>query len=292
MKVKDKIKYAMYLALFTPLSWLPLRALYWLSDVMYLFIYRIGGYRTEVVRENLRSCYPDKDAGWLRRTERRFYHQLCDNFMETIKLLCISDRQMRRRMEVKGTDLLADAARRGHPIVAYLGHYCNWEWVPSVAMWLTEPKVACELYKPLHDKAFDRLMLKVRSRFGTLNIDKNKAFRELLRMRRDLGTFLVGFIADGRSNADGTPHHAMFLRHDTMFYPGGEEIGNRINAEYMYVDVRRVRRGHYTMEFIPITVDNAEAHTDYPVTRKYLQMLQDTIDRDPAYWLWSHRRWI
>lgn len=287
----ERLKYYLYLCLFMPLAWLPLRIHYLLSDFLYLILYRIKHYRLNVVRENLRTSFPAKTEEELRAIEKEFYRHFCDTIVETIKLLHISDRQMRRRITVSGAEHAEHAASLNRPIVLYLGHYGNWEWVPSVTMFYNEPKISAQIYKPLHDAAFDRLMLRLRSRFHSISIPRQTTFRQLLTMRRDFGTFMVGFIADHRTNQDASKHHTEFLRHDTEFQPGGEEIGNRIDAVYLYLDVEKTSRGHYKFTFLPIVPD-ADDKGEYPITRKYLKMLEATIDRAPAYWLWSHKRWL
>ena len=283
------MKYGLYMTLFRMLSWLPLRALYGISSFLKFIFKNIIHYRRNVIRENLHSCYPEKTEAELLEIEDKFYGQLCDNIVETVKLLNISDKQMKRRLNVRGAELVEAAADRNSPVILYLGHYCNWEWVPAITLYYDRPKVSAQLYKPLHDKAFDRVMLRVRSRFHSLSIEKDRAFREMLRLRNNVGSFITGFIADNRTSWRETKYHTMFLRHDTMFYPGGEEIGRRIDATFLYLDISKPRRGHYDLEFKPIIPD--EGVEEYPYTRKYFEMLQDTIDRDPAYWLWSHRRW-
>jgi len=290
MTRKEKLKYMMYMALFHPLSWLPLWILYRLSDIMYIFTYRCFKYRLPDVRQNLLLCFPDMTDEERRNVERKFYHQFCDNFVETIKLLCISDRQMRRRLTVIGAELIEEIASRNHPIILFLGHCCNWEWVPAITLYYNNPTESAQIYLPLHDKAFDRVMLKVRSRFGSTSIDKYVALRHLLRLKQKAGTFLCGFLSDSRTEHQQPKQTVTFLRRNTPYYPGGEIIGNRIGAEYLYIDVSKVKRGHYRYEFKKIIPD--DDGREFPVTRKYLQMLEETIDRAPAYWLWSHRRWI
>lgn len=168
----ERLKYGFYMALVKPLSWLPLWMLYGVSDVLRFVISNCMHYRRKVIRDNLSSCYPEKSRKELRQIEREFYKQFCDNIVETIKLLNISDRTMRRRLEVRDAALVEQAADEGKPVILYLGHYCNWEWVPAITLYYDRPKVSAQLYKPLHDRAFDKLMLKVRSRFGSVSIDK------------------------------------------------------------------------------------------------------------------------
>lgn len=282
--------YYFYLALFYPLSLLPLRVLYWLSDLLYLILYKIAKYRIAIVRSNLKASFPEQSDEWLAETERKFYHHLCDIIVETLKLLHISDREILKRMEVVNYELAEQAADRGKPIMAFLGHYGNWEYVSSVAWHYKRPERSGQIYRPIRDKGFDRLMLKIRSRFHTESIPQKKAVRRLFEMRRDYGTFIIGFIADQHPNSVTAHHWTTFMGQDTAYVTGAEEIGRKIGAEYLYFDVEKVSRGHYRLTFKPVVpLNDGEP---YPYTRAYMQMMEQTIRRQPAYWLWSHRRWL
>ncbi len=286
----EKLKYGFYIALFTPLAMLPLGALYVLSDFLYLIIYKLFKYRIKIVRENLKNSFPDESAAGLLAIEKEFYHHICDNIVETLKLLHISDREVDRRVLVDGGELVEEIGRQGRPVVVFLGHYGNWEWVPAVTRHFTVPAVSSQIYKPLRDKAFDRVMLKIRSRFNTESIPQKKAFRALLGMRRDYRTFLVGFIADHRSNSSLAHHQTTFLHQNTSFNVGGEEIGDRVDAGYLYLDVVKLRRGYYRMTFRKM--EPMDDGLEYPYTRRYMQLLETSIQNNPPYWLWSHRRWL
>lgn len=286
----DRIKYALYLCLLMPLAWLPLWLLYRLSDLLYFIAYHCVHYRIAVVRKHLADSFPEKSAGELRAIEREFYRQLCDDVVETIKLLHISDRQLNRRVEVCNAEAVQAIAAEGLPIFLYLGHYCNWEWVPQITRHWTSPRTCAQIYKPLHDKVFDRVMLRVRSRFGALNVPQNEALRTLFRLRRDEGTYIVGILDDHSPNHGRSQHYMTFLNHPgTIINVGAEEIGRRVDARYLYLDVEKLSRGHYRMTFKPIIP--AGDYPDYPVSREYMRMLETTIRRQPPYWLWSHKRW-
>lgn len=283
--------YYLYLCLFYPLALLPMRALYWLSNLLYIILYKCVGYRTAIVRGNLRRSFPGAAPGFYASTERAFYRHLCDNIVETIKLLHISDEEILRRIEVVGASLVEQAAGEGKPIMLLLGHYGNWEYVSSISWHYSRPAKSGQIYRPLRDKGFDRLMLRVRDRFHTESIPQKKAVRRLLELRRDYGSFIIGFIADQHPNSPKAYHWTTFLGQDTAFVTGAEEIGNKMNAAMMYLDVeRKERRGHYRLTFKPITP--LPDGQPYPYTRAYMQMLEQTIKRQPAYWLWSHRRWL
>jgi Kdo2-lipid IVA lauroyltransferase/acyltransferase len=85
--------YYIYLALLYPISWLPFKVLYLLSDALRVVLYSVLKYRVAVVRENLRLSFPEKSAEALLAIEKDFYRNLCDSIVETIKLLSISKTQ-------------------------------------------------------------------------------------------------------------------------------------------------------------------------------------------------------
>lgn len=285
-----KLKYAAYMALFRPLSLLPLWALYRLSDGLRFLLQRVIKYRRKVVRENLGKSFPQLTQEQLRRIEHRFYLQLTDNIVETIKLLHISDRQLRRRVTVEGASLVEEIAAQQRPVFLYLGHYGNWEWVPSIMMHYNQPKVSAQIYKGLRDEAFDKVMQRVRDRFKSVNIPQDKAMRTMLRLRRDYSSFIVGIIDDHSPNHGRSPHTMDFLNHPlTLINVGAEELGHRLDAAFLYLDIEKPRRGHYRLTFKPIDITGI--HTHYPYTHRYMRMLEDTIRRDPGLWLWSHKRW-
>ena len=54
------------------IAWLPFPLLYMLSDVLYFLIFKIIGYRTEVVLTNLSNSFPEKDEAEIRSIASRF----------------------------------------------------------------------------------------------------------------------------------------------------------------------------------------------------------------------------
>lgn len=288
--MREKLMYALYRGLFTSLALLPFPVLYGISNGLRYILANVMKYRRDVIRMNLRNSFPEKSEQELREIERDFYSQFADNIVETTKLLHMSDRQVDERIKVEGGELVDRLIDEGHPVVLYLGHYANWEYVPAIVRHFSKPQLCAQVYKPQRDKAFDRLMLKVRSRFNPVSVPQDKVFRTMVRWYRDKVPFITGFIADHRSNSSVSHHATTFLGQHTPFNPGGEEIGKRINAAYLYLDVEKTSRGHYKFTFKPIEPDNLEG--DSPYTRRYLEMLEQTIRRRPGLWLWSHRRWL
>ena len=57
-----------------------------------------------------------------------------------------------------------------------------------------------------------------------------------------------------------------------------------------YGDVRRIKRGYYECE-MKLMTEKPKEMDENEITKVYFRMLEETIRRDPANWLWSHNRW-
>lgn len=272
------------------ISLLPFRLLYAVSDVMAWLAYDVIKYRRRVVSENLRSSFPEKSPQELRRIEKKFYKFLGDYFIETIKLASMSEEKMKRHMVVENPEEINDATAKGQSYSLYLGHYCNWEWVSSLPIWSTVNEAYFQqLYHPLENKVFDRMMTRLRTRFGAHNIPMNDIMPNIVRLKKEGVPTVTGYIAD---QAPGLNIHLFlsFLNHETGVYTGAERISKFLNAKVGYAHITRPRRGYYRLRIIPIC-DDARREEIFEISRRYFELLENNIREAPQYWLWSHRRW-
>ena len=285
-----KILYYIVLTVWYLLSLLPLRLLYVLSDCLFVLIYYVIGYRKKVVRENLSSSFPEKSAEELRKVERGFYHFFCDYLVESLKMMTISSEQQKKRMQFEGVELIEQCVKEGQSVAMYLGHYCNWEWVSSFPLWLTE-KVQCgQIYHPIENKDFDRLFLRSRQRQGALCIPMQDTLRKILEFRRAGHPIVVGYIADQKPHWVNIHHWVDFLHHDTPVLTGTERIVRKVNHAVVYLDMQRVRRGYYKGVLHLITREPGKL-AEFELTDIYYRYLEASIRRAPEFWLWSHKRW-
>ena len=271
-------------------SLLPLRIHYIISDFLFWLLYKVIGYRRRVVWKNLSASFPEKSEAELKEIERGFYHFLCDYFVETIKMMTISKKEIKRRIVYKGIKDLDEVIESGQSIALYLGHYCNWEWVTSMPLWVT-PKVQCgQIYHPLENKYFDKLPLRSRERLSSLCISMQDTLREVVRYKREGQPIMIGYISDQAPNWVNIHHWVDFLNQDTPVFTGTERIVKKMNHAVFYVDMRRIKRGYYEAEFKLMTRAPKELE-DFKLTDMYFDMLEKSIRRAPEFWLWSHNRW-
>lgn len=289
MKLSEKISYALLLAGAEALACLPLRVLYLISDLCAGFLHTVVRYRRKVVGANLASSFPEKPAGELAAIERRFYRWLCDYAFETVKILRMSDSDIKKRMRVLNPDMVNDAVAEGKSVTLLLGHYCNWEWVSSLPLHFSGREKSAQVYHYLHSRVMDRLFMKIRTRFGANNIEMADIMRRLIAWKREGVPSVTGFIADQ------CPHLEMhlfldFLNHDTGVYTGPERIARFLDSEVLFCHMRRPKRGYYELEFKSVTSSPRSEET-FSITRRCFEMLEANIREAPQYWLWSHRRW-
>ncbi|MBR1687911.1 MAG: lysophospholipid acyltransferase family protein [Prevotella sp.] len=285
-----KALYYVVYGLWYAFSLLPLRVHYVLSDVLYLLVYRLAGYRVGIVRKNLEHSFPEMTVAELRQTERRFYHWFCDYLVETVKLLTIRRDHLRRRMEFRGVEAVDRCVREGQSCAVYLGHLGNWEWIASLPLWVTAEAQCGQIYHALENATFDQLFLRLRQRWGAVCIPMAEILRRSVEFRRKGQATVIGYIADQVPFWNNIHHWCQFLHQDTPVLTGTERIARKMNQALFYIDVSRPRRGHYVAEFKLITRQPAELG-EYEATDRYFSLLEQSIRRQPELWLWTHNRW-
>lgn len=271
------------------LSLIPLRVLYLFSDGLYLLIYRLVHYRQKVVRRNLTESFPEKDEKELKDIERRFYRWFCDYIVETVKFVSISPKELSRRMRFEGVDIVNDSFAAGRTCSLYLGHYCNWEWFVSLPLYL-KGGFSSQIYHPIENGALDQVLCKVRSRFGSKNIEMGKSFRTIMSWKQAGKVNLVGYIADQVPGLHNVHCWIDFLHHDTPVFTGAERIAVLTDSVVLYANVTRPRRGYYVCRFEKIELPEG-GYVKFHYTREYYKMLERSIHSAPEFWLWSHNRW-
>ena len=287
-----KFLYYLVFASWYLLSLLPLRILYVLSDILYFPLFYVLRYRRRIVRKNLDDSFPERSAEERDKIEKKFYHFFCDYVVETIKQFSMSKKQMTKRITFSGLeDMVSDLdIHNKNFIFIYLGHYCNWEWVASFAYHTPEHIHCAQIYHPLKNKAFDKLFLDLRGKFGGESMPMKETLRRIITLKRAKQKTFVGFISDQAPKWNSIHHWVNFLHHDTPVFIGTEKVGKQVDAIVYFADIKRVKRGYYHCDFKRITTSPSD-YKDYELTDEYMRLLEDMIQREPAYWLWSHNRW-
>lgn len=266
---------------------LPFPLLYLFSDLLHLVLYRLIGYRTDVVLTNLRNSFPEKSEAEIRAIASRFYSWFCDLTLETLKTLTISPATVRQRVTFDGVDLLRDFARREQSIILVLGHFGNWELAGARYSLEKDIPQLYVIYHPLHNKHFDQLMIRMRTRLGTKLYTMMETSRAMMRDRPLITA--TAFIADQTPSPERA-YWMTFLNQDTPVFFGTEALSRKLGYPVVYISITRPRRGHYHMRAETL-VEHPKDTPEGNITEKHTRRLERDIQDHPDLWLWTHRRW-
>jgi Kdo2-lipid IVA lauroyltransferase/acyltransferase len=267
---------------------LPLRVLYFISDLIYYFIFHILKYRKKVVYENLKNSFPNKTDEEIKVVAKKFYRHLCDLFIETIYQPAMDENEIRRRVRFKNPEIIDDYYRKGKHIAAVMGHYNNWEWMCGFP--LITPYKCITIYRQLKDKVFDRHMFDMRSRFGAVLVPMKMSIRKIYEYNQAGQLTITAFISDQAPPREKALFWIDFLNQDTPVYLGPQQIAKKLDMAVVFFKMKKIRRGYYEFEFVPL-FDNASETNGNEITVAHVKELEKLITDQPQYWLWSHRRW-
>lgn len=269
------------------ISLLPFWALYVLSDVLYVLLYHVFGYRKAVVYENLYNAFPEKTDRERREIARKFYRFLPDLIVEAIKMRSISGEEVKKRIAVYQIEELERHLRAGKGVVGVSAHYANWELGIHLLNQITDKPVLI-IYKPLHNKAVDSVFNAIRSRFGATMVPMKQTLRKIVAHKHMPHISML--VADQTPMHHDSDYFISFLNQETLVYTGAERIAKMMDFPVVFCHMDRVKRGYYSCTFTTL-VENPSTVPGHGITDIHNKFTEDIIRRKPELWLWSHRRW-
>ncbi|HCZ36441.1 MAG TPA: acetyltransferase, partial [Cytophagales bacterium] len=258
----------------------------WFSDFLFFMSYRVVGYRRKLVKKNLKNSFPEKSKAELKSIEKEFYKNLCDYAVETLKLLTISETELRKRMEFTNLPTVRAILDTQTSIIMFASHQFNWEWLWAVGS-LNHP--IDFVYQQQSSKLFDDFSLAGRMRFGAYPIKREQVARESI-SRKSI-TRGIAIMADqfpGKKR--DKKYWTTFLNQDTAFFQAISQLTVMLQYPVVYTAIRKKKRGYYEAEYIVIDNPPYEKGSDLMVDH-YARATEKIIQENPAEWLWSHNRW-
>jgi len=270
------------------LSRLPFPVLYVLSDFLFAVGYYVVGYRKKVVRKNLKNSFPEKDSDELRKIEKQFYRNLCDYAVESLKLLTISQAELRRRMKFINPEIVKPYADRGQSILIMASHQFNWEWLLAAGC-LYLPLKTDYVYQRQRSKLFNRFSMESRTRFGAYPVERANVAREAVRRKSILRG--IAIVADQFPGLSSDKRYwTTFMNQDTAFFQGLGQLAVLTQYPALFWSVRKIKRGFYEAEGMIISEPPYEKDSQR-IVEDYVKTMEQIIRQYPSGWLWSHNRW-
>ncbi|KAB2805383.1 lysophospholipid acyltransferase family protein [Phaeocystidibacter luteus] len=266
---------------------LPWRGVYALANFAYFVLFRVIKYRVELVKENFRKCFPEKDELWINSMTKTYYRYLSEIFIESIKAMHVSSEEIKKRFRLEGEDVIRKHNLQHQNIIIIGSHYGNWEFMTRGLPHIVPHEVA-GVYRPLSNRRIEKYMAKHRSKDGMWLVPTEKSKESWTEKRERPVAF--GLLADQNPSNPKRSYWINFLNRETGFTPGAEVYAKKYDYPVVLMLLKRVKRGHYTVHFEELEFNPTEIEFG-DIMRKYAAKLEAWIQNDPPYWLWSHRRW-
>ncbi len=276
-----------------PILWLisilPFRLFYFVSDMIFVLVYHIIGYRRKTVRENLELVFPEKSEAEIKDIQRKFYSHMCDMFLEMIKSISISDKEIKRRFTFTNLEYLRELEGKNKSIIVMLGHYASYEWINALQLYDLKFR-SFGVYKKIKNKYFDDLAKKIRGRFDGTLITTYKA-TEKIRYNEEQGILgNYAMIADQSPKMSRAKTWIKFMGIRVPVFDGSDRLARKLDMSVFYLHVEKTGRGYYSATLKPITED-ARNEPDHFITKRFIELLEKQIRKKPEYYLWTHKRW-
>ncbi|MBC7396006.1 MAG: hypothetical protein H7333_01065 [Bdellovibrionales bacterium] len=293
------------------ISRFPFWALHRISDGLYFFLFYVLRYRRKIVLQNLHQAFPLKSPVEIAQIEKKFYQNFCDIMVESIKYITIPEAEFRRRLKFVNLELPKKLYDEGKCAAALCGHLGNWDTL-GMATAMAFPHEGFGVYKPLSNKKFDDMIIRSRGRFGMKLVSIQKLRSTLNEAKGRV--YAVGLMGDQAPHHYDKSFQFSFLNQTTYVTPGPGVICVQRNMTPVWVWMKRTERSCFELGFEELQIPaspsfseteleqirkiaqlnelaEAEAIRAFLIVKEYTRKLELQIQKAPADWLWSHRRW-
>ncbi|MEO1450041.1 MAG: lysophospholipid acyltransferase family protein [Bacteroidota bacterium] len=287
-------RYGFLIGIVKIVSRLPLWFTYRISDVGFLLLYYLIGYRKRVVRQNLERAFPEMSFADRNRIARRFYRHFCDLFVEIFKSFSMSDAELSRRYVIENPELVNRLITENRSSILLSHHYGNFEWMSTRMDLVFNRRIPTYgLYTRIKNPVAEELVHYMRSRRGIQMVPMTGAVKQVLQAF-STETSAFGFLTDQAPSRGQKLHFGPMFKLPTATPTVVSKLILRTGAALIYTDVQRVKRGHYRCRLVEINAAPFKPGKPQQVldfTDLQLSLLEETIKKNPPFWLWSHRRW-
>jgi KDO2-lipid IV(A) lauroyltransferase len=231
--------------------------------------------------------FPSKSDKEIKLIRKRFFKHFTDVFIESIKSFSISKEEMQKRYHYKNPEVVNQVAKEGRSIILLGSHYANWEWLMSSPIVLNIEIFGA--YTKLENKYFEKAIKKNRTKYGVIGFKTSEFIKYMLANVQNKRQGLYILLSDQSPQIEKTYYWKEFLGVKVPIHTGAEMLAKKFDCAVINYSCRKIKRGYYEIDFETITTTPKE-FDDYQIMDTYLEITEKLIRKEPAYYLWSHKR--
>jgi Kdo2-lipid IVA lauroyltransferase/acyltransferase len=254
-----------------------------------LLTFWLDGKHRTIALDNLSQALGGKrPAAERRRIARRSFMNFVQSVFDSLKTAGWSREKLLSIMDIEGLPRFQAAHDAGRGVLLFTAHFGNWEMiVPPSSLVAPYHVIARAVDNPLINED----VVRARTRHGATVVNKLGAGRPVIR-------------ALGRGDTVGILIDQNVLRREAVFVdffgkpaattPALAHFHIRTGAVLLPMFCEPTRRKRYRVRFetpVEIPLSGRTEDDVLKITRVCTKIIEDNILRDPALWLWVHKRW-
>jgi len=271
------------------LSRIPLPLLYPWAGLIYFVAFHLVRWRRDRAEADVAEAFPERDDADRARIVRNAYRNLADTLVEAFWGFGASAEALSKRVAFENSELVDRCVAANQSVVLLTAHYGNWEWL-SLAAGVRFGIPIDIVYQRQRVAWIDAFLREARTRFGSRLIPREEFIFDL--MSRAGQPRAYALIADQTPKQKNDPRHwTRFLGRDAAFFKGAGKIAQFLDAKVLYVTMRRLRRGYYSVRLSVLAEPPYDSGADAIIVEGYAQSLERDIRASPTDWLWVQNKW-
>ncbi|MEO8577335.1 MAG: lysophospholipid acyltransferase family protein, partial [Gemmatimonadales bacterium] len=251
-------------------------------------IHRMG-VRRQLVEENLRLAFPEKDPDWIARTTIGAYEHLGREAAAMMRLSKLDAKAVIARTAAVGWEDMEGALALGRGVLLVTGHYGNWEIAAASVAARGVPIAA--IVRRQGNRLVDERLQELRRNLGVETIYQGDAPSRVPRILRKNG--VVGIVGD--QDARRTGLFVPFFGRPASTHRGPALFAMRLDAPVFSCIARRVSTSEVKYEIAGERVQykrTGDLEADVTaLTTELASRLEKQIRVAPEQYFWFHRRW-
>ncbi len=289
MNLSEQIIYKILYFFLKTVGLIPLEVSKKIAKFIALLFFYVDKKHRRIVMESLANAYPHETRVYqLEKEAKDVFYNTVLIFFEISWSLWQNSNSFKKHCELEGYINYVNAENKGKGVLLLTAHVGNWELLPIAFSGLNFKKNA--LYRPLDFTPLDKLILDIRSRFGTRFIPSSKAMRKIFKALKKKES--IGILMD--QNVDWYEGVFVdFFGKRACTVTGLALIALKTKAPVIPVFLIRTKNG-YKLQFlneIPLVETNDKMKNIEINTQNYTKAIENQIRCNPNQWFWMHRRW-
>lgn len=284
--MKDRISILLYNIFRFLLQKLPPAAGRYLGKFIALIAYLITPERREHSRLNLKRALNLSDQK-SKKLIKKVYRNLGYNFAEFLMEDNFTAEDVNKMVDFEGLEYLDQALKEEKGVILYTAHLGNWELMGAILA--IKGYRVNSIAREQNNSLFDQKINQIRRGIGIGIIPKGLAIRQAFKKLRD--NQIVAILGDQDARSSGWKLN--FFGREASTYAGVVQFAQRTEAPIVPIFFHRQDWLKHKLKcYSPRRINKDASETELKAElQSLLELTEEEIKKEPADWMWLHKRW-